>query len=144
MHGKYLIIIVVAVSAFGAAIINRPKQFGDLGKSLVGELFDFRHDILDIETINEAEAKKKILIVSGSPERFSEYSSENWKTMRDALIAITAYPREITKPQIRLIKKSLIIQSRIGPKEVIGDGYTKSFLETALDPGDIIVLTLRE
>ena len=126
--------------------VKKPTNFG---RTLLGENPDFRLGIFKQQIIDDR-CKRGVVCYSfgGDLEgpNVSEYPTNQWQTIADAMQYISALDRKTLKPQFRIIQKDAILQSSICPPFGDSDtasGYSKGFLQQKLYAGDIIILLPR-
>jgi hypothetical protein len=117
----------------------------DTGSSLLADCSDLRRHFFDQQTI-ESRVRRGVVsllrqdfIATG---RVEERSTNEWLRVSDVLRIARQLDRKGTRPQIRVVQRDSILQSRIGFPSISQGGFSPAFLERQLEPGDIVVVTL--
>ena len=121
------------------------KMPTDTGRSLLADCSDLRRHFFDQQTI-ESRVRRGVVsllrqdfIATG---RVEERSTNEWLRVSDVLRVARQLDRKGTRPQIRVVQRDSILQSRIGFPSISQGGFSPSFLDRQLEPGDIVLVTL--
>jgi hypothetical protein len=106
---------------------------------------DFRYSILQLAEVRELEKSHKCRVIANAQVRGlgRDFSVEAGLTVEKLISREFGHAWLETKPQLRLIRKDVILQTNLdgGRADVVPGG--PSVLEMEINAGDLIVLSLR-